>query len=205
MNKMIRGVMVCAIGLGLGAVALNGNQPIAAAQDAASADSFSVDSVHSMVVFRIKHMGVAYAYGRFNNPTGTYNVNPESPETSFIDISVKTSDVDTGNAKRDGHLKSPDFFNAKQFPTISFKSDSITDSGESMTATGTLTMSGVSKEVSVNVEPVGEGDTPQGYKQGFEAQLVINRSDFGMTKYIDGGGLGDEVTLYVTFEGARSK
>ena len=205
MNKVFRGAVVCVAGIGLGAVALNSNHPAASARDEAAGGSFSVDSIHSMVVFRIKHMGVAYTYGRFNNPVGTYNVNPDSPDSSFIDISVKTSDVDTGNAKRDVHLKSPDFFNAKQFPTIAFKSDSFEISDGGMVAKGELSMSGVTKDISVNIMPVGEADTQQGYKQGFEGEFKINRSEYGITKYIDGGGLGDEVTLYVTFEGARSK
>ncbi len=203
MSKMFGSVMAGVVAIGAGITAMSMNPQSASASEATAANAFAVDSVHSMVVFRIKHMGVSYVYGRFNNPTGTFNVNPDDPASSFIDISVKTSDVDTGNEKRDNHLRSPDFFNAKQFQTIAFKSDSIESSGDGMVAKGKLTLSGVTKDISVNLEPVGEGETMQGYKQGFEGVLVINRSDYGITKYIEGDGLGDEVTLYVTFEGLR--
>lgn len=203
MSRFLKAAVVGLVGLGLGAAALHSGSAPAIANNASSADTFQVDSVHSMVMFRIKHMGVAFNYGLFHNPTGTYNIDTDNPDESFIDISVKTEDVDTGNDKRDNHLRSPDFFNAKQYREISFKSTSFEKSGDGLVATGELTMSGVTKTIEVEIEKTGESDTPQGYKQGFEGRFSIQRSDFGMTKYIDGGGLGDEVTLMVTFEGAR--
>jgi len=119
-------------------------------------------------------------------------------------VTVQADGIDTGNERRDGHLRSPDFFNAKQYPTITFESTSIEQVGENRyEVEGELTLIGQTRPVTATLEWISEGETPQGYKSGFEAQFSIMRSDFGMDKFIEGGGLGDEVTIMVTVEGAR--
>ena len=171
--------------------------------------TFKVDPVHSMVFFSIAHLNIAKNYGRFNNPEGTFNLNEDDLSKSFINIRVNTKDVDTGHDGRDDHLRSPDFFNAREFPAITFKSGSFTEAGEQadrrlFRVTGDLAMLGVTKPIEVMVYKTGEGDTGrQGYKQGIEATFTIKRSDFGMTKYLEGNVLGDEIELRVTMEGAR--
>src|SRR3954447_18901114 len=90
---------------------------------AVAADNYKIDPEHGTVIYRISHFGVGNAYGRFNKPTGSVAVDNGAP-TSF-EFEVKTDNVDTANAKRDAHLKSPDFFDAKQFPTITFKSKEV--------------------------------------------------------------------------------
>lgn len=168
------------------------------------AQSFELDPVHSMVVFRIGHMGVAYVYGTFWSPTGTYSINADNPGERFVKMTLDPSKVDTGNDRRNGHLRSPDFFNAKQYPKITFESDSIAskDDGD-FEVRGTVTMLGVTKPVTATLRYIGEGDTPQGYKSGFEAKFTIKRSEWGMTKYLEHDALGDEVTLFITVEGLR--
>ncbi len=166
--------------------------------------TFEIDPIHSMVMFRIGHLGVSYTYGRFNEPTGAYNIDVGNPSASFINITLDATKVDTANERRDNHLRSPDFFNAKQFPTITFKSTSFEKSdGNSMKVRGQLTMLDVTRDVEATLEYIGEADTRQGYKSGFEANFKIIRSEFGMDKYLEGNALGDEVTLNVTIEGAR--
>lgn len=202
-HGLARGVIGAAVAamtvIGAGVI----SQPVQArAQE--SATPFQIDPVHSMVVFRIGHLGVSYTYGRFNSPTGSYNIDFASPSASMIDITLDAEKVDTGNERRDNHLRSPDFFNAKQFPTITFKSTSFEKTGDSsMKVHGKLAMLGVTKDIEAELVYVGEGETQQGYKSGFEAEFKINRSEFGMTKYLEGNSLGDEVTLYVTVEGVR--
>jgi len=177
-----------------------------AAAETRRQEAFNLDPVHSMVMFRIGHMGVSYTYGRFNEPTGSFNLDFENPSSSMIDIKVETEKVDTANQGRDRHLKSPDFFNSKQFPEITFKSSSFEKTGENtMKVTGDLSLHGVTKPVDVNIVFVGEGETPQGHKAGFEAEFMIKRSDFGMTKYLENNAIGDEVYLYVTIEGKKGE
>lgn len=203
-GMMIAGAAGALMVVGAGSMVL-GPAPETTAREAASAETFTVDPVHSMIFFRIRHLGVSYTYGRFNEPTGTYEIDLENPSSSMIDISVDAKNVDTGNEKRDDHLRSPDFFNVKQFPKVTFKSESFEKTGEDeLKCTGTLGLHGTERPVEVMIKYVGEGETMQGYKSGFEANFEIKRSDFGMTKYIEGGALGDEVTLYVTIEGARN-
>lgn len=171
---------------------------------AAKAGTFKVDPVHSMVVFGIAHLGVARVYGTFNMPMGSFLIDSADPSKSFIEISVDTEKVNTGAGKRDDHLRSPDFFNAKEFPKMTFKSSSFEKgSGKSMTVKGDLTMVGQTKPVTVALEFLGEGDTAQGHKAGFEATFTIKRSEFGMTKYLEGDAIGDEVKLTVAVEGKR--
>ena len=85
---------------------------------AIAADTYRVDPVHSSVIFRVKHFGVGYFYGRFNEASGAFVVDAANPSMSSVEVQVKADTVDTHNPKRDQHLKSPDFFNAKQFPVI---------------------------------------------------------------------------------------
>jgi polyisoprenoid-binding protein YceI len=166
--------------------------------------AFKVDPVHSGVVFGIGHVGVSRFYGTFNAPTGTFLIDPANPSASSIEVVVETEKVNTGSSKRDDHLRSPDFFNAKEFPTMTFKSASFEKgAGKTMTVKGDLTMLGQTKAVTAAVEFLGEGETRQGYKAGFEATFTIKRSEFGMTKYLEGNALGDEVKLIVAIEGVR--
>jgi len=175
------------------------------AENTAAASAFEVDPVHSMIVFRIKHMGVSYTYGTIHQPTGSYALDFNDPSKSTLEVTAKIDNIDTGNDGRDKHLKSPDFFSSRQFPEISFvgKSFEVTDDGE-MLVTGDLTMLGKSNPVEAHISWVGEADTGRGVKSGFEAEFKIERSKWGMTKYIEEGALSDEVTLYVTIEGGAA-
>ncbi len=173
------------------------------ATDTQATETYKVDPVHTTAIFRIKHLGVTYFYGRFNETTGSFTLNTENPSEMSFDVQIKTQSVDTNAARRDNHLKSPDFFNAKQFPTISFKSKSVQSSGENTyTVAGDLTLHGVTKPISVQMEFVGQGDRGQrGYRAGFEVTFTIKRSDYGMN-YMQ-GMLGDEVRIMVGLEGVR--
>ncbi|MDX2116475.1 MAG: YceI family protein [Planctomycetota bacterium] len=169
-----------------------------------SAASFSVDPVHSGVVFRVNHLGVAPFFGMFHAPKGTFNFDMNNPGASTLEITLDVEKIDSGNSKRDDHLKSPDFFNAKQFPVITFKGTSFEKTGDkTLKVRGDLTMLGQTRPVEATVTVIGEGETPQGYKTGFEAAFTIKRSEFGMTKYIEGNMLSDEITLIAGVEGKR--
>jgi polyisoprenoid-binding protein YceI len=163
----------------------------------ATAEPFAIDSVHSTVLFRIKHMGTSNAWGRFNHVSGTVDLDAARPN---IDVEIKTDSIDTASQKRDQHLKSPDFFNAKQFPSISFKSTHIKPGADgTYEVEGTLSLHGVAKPVSVQLVRVGAGKNPMGVSiVGYETVFDVKRSDYGMKYLLE--GLGDEVKLIVSLE-----
>jgi len=168
-------------------------------------ENYAVDPVHSTVLFRINHAGVSNYYGRFNEIQGDFTV--ADGGTGSVSVTIPVASVDTANEKRDGHLKSPDFFSAEQFPEITFKSDALKSTGGSTyEAKGTLTMHGVSKEVTVALERIGTKDLGEkmgGIRTGFEGSVTIKRSDFGMKYGVDMGMLGDEIKLIFGIEGTR--
>jgi polyisoprenoid-binding protein YceI len=160
---------------------------------------YEIDGSHSAVVFRVKHVDISYTYGRFDDISGTVDFGG----SNAVSITIKTASVNTGNDKRDGHLQSPDFFAAKEFPTITFESTGWKSAGgDSYDVTGNLTLHGVTKSVTARVEKTGEGDRGKmGYRIGFHTEFDVKRSDFGMTKLAQ--AVGDDVHLAISVEGVR--
>ena len=178
---------------------------LAFATPALAADNYKVDPVHSTSAFRIIHAGAAPFWGRFNEPTGTFMLDESDPTKSTFTIELKADNVDTANAKRDAHLKSPDFFNAKQYPKIQFNSTSVKKGeGEVLEVTGNLAMHGVTKPITVTVDRTGKGEFPPGTaRAGVEATFTVKMSDFeikGMP-----GALSDDVKVIVALEGMKAK
>ncbi len=166
--------------------------------------TYEVDPGHSGVLFRVKHMGVSYFYGRFNKVEGTYSLNSEKPERSTVSIQIDAASTDTNSKRRDDHIKSQDFLNATQYPAILFDSSKITAHEEqenTFVVTGELEFHGVTKSVSFDATLVGEAETRMGQRSGFEGELVIQRSDYGMTGMM--GAVGDEVRLIFFIEGVN--
>src|SRR5271154_6211492 len=163
------------MGLSVAALALAG----------ALADSYAIDPVHSTTVFRIKHLNTAYVYGRFDGPEGTVNYDPAAPEQTTFDVTLQAAKIDTGNDQRDNHLKSPAFFNAKEFATLTFKSTGVKKGDDTtLEVTGDLTIHGVTKSVTVKVDVTGMGKDPKGNPVvGFESTFVVNRNDYGITEF----------------------
>ncbi|MFN0131907.1 MAG: YceI family protein [Phycisphaerales bacterium] len=176
--------------------------PTPAPAPAQNADSYTIDSVHSTVLFRCKHLNTSYAYGRFDEVSGTLDFDEANPASSSLNVTVNTKSVTTANAKRDGHLRSGDFFNANEFPTATFKSKSFAKAGENMfDVTGDMTIRGVTKPVSFKLEKTGAGKGPGGAIIGFEGTVSIQRADFGINYMPD--GLGAEVKLTVSIEAVK--
>lgn len=170
-----------------------------------AADTYKIDKVHSSVLFKAKHLGASYLYGAFTDVAGTITVDTANPAGSAIDLTIKTDSITTHDETRDKHLKSPDFFNAKQFPTITFKSKSVTKvDDKTSTVVGDLTLHGVTKPVTAKVSYVGTGKDPQGNTLiGYEASLTIKRSDFGITYWVP--AIDDEVPLIIAIEANNKK
>jgi polyisoprenoid-binding protein YceI len=165
-----------------------------------AADTYKLDPVHSTVIFRVNHLGSSWVYGRFDDVSGTFVADEKAPS---FDISVNADSVDTNNKQRDTHLKSADFFSVKEFPTLTFKSTAVTSTGDKkFDVTGDLTMHGVTKSITVPIDFVGTSDTKMGgQRAGYEAQLSVKRSDYGMDKMV--GMVGDEIHVTVSFEGTK--
>src|SRR5688572_2103339 len=168
-----------------------------------AADTYKIDSEHATVIFRVSHFNIGNAYGRFNDPTGTVVYDKADPSKTQFTFEVKTENVDTDNEKRDNHLRSPDFFDARQFPVISFKSTSVKAEGDTLQVTGDLDLHGVKKSITFPIKKTGETDTGKmGYRTGWEAEVDLKRSDFGMTGMK--GAIGDDVHLVISFEAVKS-
>lgn len=166
----------------------------------ANAQSYKLDETHASFVFKIKHAGVSYVYGMFTESSGTFTIDAAAPEKSAFDISIKADSINTGSAKRDEHLRGPDFFSTKEFPTLSFKSTKVAKAEGGYSVTGDLKLHGVSKPVTFVLKALGDTEFPKGVKRsGFATELKIKRSDFGMTNLQ--GPVGDEVEIMISFEG----
>jgi polyisoprenoid-binding protein YceI len=166
------------------------------------ADTYKIDPVHSSVVFSTKHYGVTDFYGRFNEISGSVTFDPADPSKSSVDITVPVESLDTHNDKRNQHLKSPDFFNSKQFPNLTFKSTKIEGTGNTYRVTGDLTIHGVTKPVTVEFRRGPDGKGGQGEMHGGgETKFTIKRSDYDM-KFMT-GPVGDDVNIILSLEGVK--
>ncbi|MEY2713863.1 MAG: hypothetical protein RIT24_206 [Planctomycetota bacterium] len=193
------------VAAGVAATAQDKAKPAPAA--AASADgaiTYGIDDVHSCTLFRVHHAGAGQFWGRFNDISGKFTLSNDPAKMSF-DITVAVESVDTNEPKLDGHLKSPDFFNAKEFPTMSFKSSSAKKMDNGMfEVMGDFTMHGVTKPITAMVEVTGQS-TMMGVRGGAEATFTVKRSDFGMNYGVEKGAVGDMVKVIVNLEGVQPK
>ena len=172
---------------------------------AARADDFTIDKVHSGVTFKIQHVGLGYIYGRFNDFSGNFAIDADAGKCAFA-MNIKADSVDTANAGRDNHLKSPDFFNAKQFPAISFQSTSVKAAKDGYEVTGDVTMHGVTKPVTFTLTGGKTGEFPAGtVRTGFSTDFVLKRSDFEIAPKVNAKMAGDEVYVSISFEGTKKK
>jgi polyisoprenoid-binding protein YceI len=173
--------------------------PAAYSQEGTKTD-YTIDAVHSAIIWKVQHKGAGYTYGRFNDFSGTVSAVGQDPATLSVDLTVKVESVDSANAKRDEHLRNADFFNVKEFPTMTFKSKSAKKVDEKkVELTGDLTVRGVTKELKVMAEITGMATDKGAKLVGAEATFKINRSDFGIT--YGKGALADEVTITAALEG----
>jgi polyisoprenoid-binding protein YceI len=170
-----------------------------------AAGTFRIDRVHSSCNFRVEHLAASMFWGRFDDVNGSITYTPGSTGSLEFDIRIPVASVHGGDDKLDNHLRGPDFFNAKEFPEMTFKSTKATPAGGRMwKVEGDLTLLGVTKPITAMIEWIGFSE-PRGKKLiGFEASFTITRSDFGMDYQVDQGGLGDEVSIIVGLEAVSS-
>jgi len=164
------------------------------------ADDYDIDAVHSSVGFKIQHLGISWIQGRFNDMSGSFALDKDPTKASFK-LELKTDSIDTNNKNRDTHLKSPDFFNTKQYATISFKSTSVKAVDGGYEVKGDLTMHGETKPISFTLKGGKEVDFMGKKRTGFSTELTLKRFDFGMDKFKE--ALSDDVQVAVSFEGVK--
>lgn len=168
----------------------------------AFASTWDVDGSHSSAGFTVRHMMVSNVNGSFNVKSGAVNLDDKDITKSTVEAVLDATTVNTGNAKRDEHLKAPDFFDTAKYPTITFKSNKVEKAGEGkLKVSGDLTMHGVTKPVVLDVTgPSQESKDPWGNtRRGVQATTKLNRKDFGLTynTALETGGVavGEEVTV----------
>lgn len=165
-----------------------------------------IDPAHSEVTFRIRHF-VTKVRGRFTDVSGTITTDAAAWEDAAVAVEIRTASISTENARRDAHLRSPDFFAADSFPIIIFRSTRIERRGDAGKIHGLLTMRGVTRPVVLEGRFNGIVRTPDGERAGFEATTTIDRTAFGVTwnRAAEGGGamLGDDVEVEIVVEAVR--
>ena len=174
---------------------------------AATGDDYSIDPVHSSVSFQVSHLDLTWLHGRFNEFSGTFTLDPSDPSKSSFRMTINPESVDTNFSKRDGHLRSPDFFNTKQFPTASFTSTAVKPIEGGYEVTGDFDFHGVTKPITFTLKGGKKAQFMGGERTGFTTQFILKRSDFGvgvanpkLSKM-----LGDDIWVAVGFEGAKKK
>ena len=174
----------------------------------ASADTYVIDDAekgaHAFLQFRVKHLGYSWLWGRFDDFTGEFTYDPKKPEASTVSVDINTLSLDSNHGLRDKHLKSKDYLNFDKYTKASFKSTKYTPTGEKTAKlVGDLTLAGVTKPITIDVDVVGGGKDPWGgYRQGFEGRTVLNPADFGF-KLGKLGEAGTHVEMFISIEGIK--
>jgi len=169
-----------------------------------AADTWTIDKNHSEVAFQVRHV-VTQVRGNFVDFEGTIVTDAAKPEASSVEFKVKTTSINTNNANRDKHLRSPDFFDVEKFPELTFKSTKVQKTGtDTFDVTGDLTMHGVTKSATLPVKYLGSAAMRGKQKAGFELTATLNRKDYGINwnGTLDQGGfvLGDDVKVQINLE-----
>lgn len=168
--------------------------------------TWKIDASHSLVEFSVKHLMIATVKGRFGQIDGHVHLDPTEITASDFDVTVDMGSIDTRDAGRDTHLKSPDFFDVEQYPTMTFRSKTITPKGDDeYTLVGDLTMHGVTKETKFDLTFEGQAKDPWGNQRvGLSATTSVNRKDFGLSwnTALETGGVmvGEKVKIEVHLE-----
>lgn len=170
-----------------------------------SADTYQIDPVHSTLGFSVRHLMLSNVKGRFNDVSGTILYDEQDITKSSVKVTIQAASINTENQNRDNDLRSPNFFDVANFPTLSFESKRVEKRGDAYVCLGTLTMHGVAKEVEIPFRILGKVKDPWGNTRiGIEGGLSVNRQDYGIAynKTFEGGGLvvGNEVKIELNVE-----
>jgi len=168
--------------------------------------SFQLDKAHSSVEFTVRHMMISKVRGRFDSFSGTFDIDEQNPANSRVEVSIDAASINTREEQRDAHLRSGDFLDVEKFPALTFKSSSVEVTGKSSAKVhGNLTIRDVTKPVVLDVEFVGQSQSPWGQTAyGFEASTKISRKEWGLVWNValeTGGWLvADEIQIGLEVE-----
>jgi polyisoprenoid-binding protein YceI len=168
--------------------------------------AWQIDPAHSEITFAVRHMMISTVRGRLEKFTGMVNFDEKNPAATTVDVQIEAASINTKEAQRDGHLRSPDFLEADKYPYLTFKSTRVEVLDDRRAKLhGDLTIRNITKPVALNVEYSGMAKSPWGtYSAGFSAQTKINRKDWNLTwnQALETGGVlvGDEVTILIELE-----
>jgi polyisoprenoid-binding protein YceI len=171
-----------------------------------STQAFIIDKAHSEAAFQVRHM-ITKVRGRFPDFEGKIDFDENKPDASRVNVTIQAASIDTNEPDRDKHLRSEDFFGVERNPTITFQSTGVAKTGKAtFDVQGRLTMNGVTREVTLPVTYLGAGKDPWGKERvGFEAELTVNRKDYGLkwNAALETGGflVGDEVKINLSIQG----
>jgi polyisoprenoid-binding protein YceI len=171
----------------------------------AFADQYIIDTkgAHAFIQFRIQHLGYSWLTGRFNTFTGSFEYDEKNPDNASVVVEIDTASIDSNHAERDKHLRGDDFLDVEKYPTAKFVSTSFSEKGDGTAVLeGNLTLHGVTKPVTIDVEHIGHGEDPWGgYRRGFEGSTRIALADFDINYNL--GPKSKELELMLSVEGIR--
>jgi len=193
---MQRFLFECVLTLVIGTVVCADGKSVSAA------DVYAYDPVHSSVSFKARHLDISWIHGRFNEVSGKFSLDREHASKSTFELTIKADSVDTGTKARDEHLRQPDYFDTKQFPTIEFKSTSTKAIVGGYEVTGNFTMHGTTNKITIVLMGGKEHDFKREKRVAFSTKLSLKRSDFGFDKNAI-GPIGDEALILIDCEGVR--
>lgn len=158
---------------------------------------------HAFIQFRIQHLGYSWLYGRFNDFSGDFSFDPDNPDNSKVNVNIDVASIDSNHAERDKHLRGEDFFNVSKYPEARFVSTAFNDHGDgTATLKGDLTLKGVTRPISIDVEHIGHGKDPWGgYRRGFHGTTKLKLKDFNID--YDLGPAATHAELELSIEGVR--
>ncbi|NND96464.1 MAG: YceI family protein [Pirellulaceae bacterium] len=195
-TEMRRSFTTCVTAILLGALFC------ASHQSASAADDYEYDLVHSSVSFKARHLDISWIHGRFNDVSGMFSIDRDDPSRSTFALTIQADSVDTANEARDKHLRQPDYFDTKQYPTIEFKSTSVKPIDGGFEVTGDFTMHGTTKEITLTLMGGKEHVFKDVKRVAFSTEYAVKRSDYGFDKNAI-GPIGDKALIMIDCEGVR--
>ncbi|QEF97675.1 hypothetical protein Mal15_17170 [Stieleria maiorica] len=181
---------------------LVGTWSVAGGPSARAADVYDYDGVHSSVSFKARHLDISWIHGRFNEVSGTFSLDRQDPSKSTFALTIKADSIDTANKARDEHLRQPDYFDTKQFPTIEFRSTSVKPIDGGYEVTGDFTMHGTTNQITLVLMGGKEHDFKKVKRVAFSTELSLKRSDYGFDARAI-GPIGDTALIMIDCEGVR--
>lgn len=173
-----------------------------------AADTYNLDKAHTSIGFTVSHLVISHVSGNFRDFNGTISYDPSDVTKSSVDVHILANSVSTGDDKRDGHLRSPDFFDVQKFPELTFKSTKIEKKGDGFVAYGPLTIHGVTKDIELPFTIAGTIKDQMGRSHLVaQSSITINRKDYGLTwnRALEGGGVlvGEDVKIDLNVEAVK--